>query len=103
MMTEPELRKKALASLMLGFALPIGLLGLYNFARFDSVLTTGYGFQLPGQGDFPSTSLANVLPHLSLFLFGPPALSDKFPFVIADTVGMSVFLLSPWLFCFWRR
>ncbi len=97
LMTEPQARKKALLSLTLGFVMPIALLALYNFARFDSVLETGYGLQLPGPGDFPSTSLANVLPHLRLFLFGPPALSDKFPFVITQAIGMSVFLLSPWL------
>ena len=97
LMTEPQLRKKASLSLTMGFALPMALLALYNFARFDSFVETGYGLQLPGPGDFPSTSLANVLPHLRLFLFGPPALSDKFPFVITQVVGMSVFLLSPWL------
>jgi hypothetical protein len=97
LMTERGARKKALLSLTLGFVVPIALLALYNFARFDSVLETGYGLQPPGPGDFPSTSLANVLPHLNLFLFGPPALSDKFPFVITQAIGMSVFLLSPWL------
>ncbi len=97
LMTEPQARKRALLSLTLGFAMPIALLAVYNFARFDSVLETGYGLQPPGPGDFPSTSLANVLPHLNLFLFGPPALSDKFPFVITQAIGMSVFLLSPWL------
>jgi len=97
LMTDPQLRKKALVSLTIGFALPMALLALYNFARFDSFLETGYGFQLPGPGDFPSTSLANILPHLSLLLFGAPVLSDKFPFVITQTIGMSVFLLSPWL------
>jgi hypothetical protein len=99
LMPEPLARKRALLSLTLGFAMPIALLALYNFARFDSVLETGYRLQPPGPGDFPSTSLANVLPHLNLFLFGPPALSDKFPFVITQAIGMSVFLLSPW-FCY---
>ena len=97
LMTEPQARKRALLSLTLGFAMPIALLAVYNFARFDTVLETGYGLQPPGPGDFPSTSLANVLPHLNLFLFGPPALSDKFPFVATQAIGMSVFLLSPWL------
>ena len=97
LMTEPPLRKKASVALAMGFALPMVLLALYNFARFDSFVETGYGFQLPGPGDFPSTSLANVLPHLRLFLFGAPVLSDQFPFFITQLVGMSVFLLSPWL------
>ena len=97
LMTEPRLRKKASVALAMGFALPMVLLALYNFARFDSFVETGYGFQLPGPGDFPSTSLANVLPHLRLFLFGAPVLSEKFPFFITQLVGMSVFLLSPWL------
>ena len=97
LMTEPPLRKKASVALAMGFALPMVLLASYNFARFDSFVETGYGFQLPGPGDFPSTSLANVLPHLRLFLFGAPVLSDQFPFFITQLVGMSVFLLSPWL------
>jgi len=97
LMTEPPLRKKVSVALAMGCALPMALLALYNFARFDSFVETGYGFQLPGPGDFPSTSLANVLPHLRLFLFGAPVLSDKFPFFITQLVGMSVFLLSPWL------
>jgi len=97
LMTEAPLRKKASVALAMGFALPMVLLALYNFARFDSFVETGYGFQLPGPGDFPSTSLANVLPHLRLFLFGAPVLSDQFPFFITQLVGMSVFLLSPWL------
>ena len=97
LMTESPLRKKASVALAMGFALPMTLLALYNFARFDSFVETGYGFQLPGPGDFPSTSVVNVLPHLRLFLFGAPVLSDQFPFFITQLVGMSVFLLSPWL------
>ena len=97
LMTEPPLRKKAAVALGTGFALPMVLLALYNFARFDSLVETGYWFQLPGPGDFPSTSLANVLPHLRVFLFGAPVLSGKFPFFMTQLVGMSVFLLSPWI------
>lgn len=98
LMVPPPLRKKAVVLLVTGFAIPILLLGVYNYARFDSIFETGYSFQPSGPGDFPSTSLANVIPHLSIFLFGLPALSERFPFLVTQTSGMSVFLLSPWLF-----
>ena len=97
LMTEPQARKKASLSLTMGFAIANRVTGFIQLCSIRFVFETGYGLQLPGPGDFPSTSLANVLPHLRLFLFGPPALSDKFPFVITQAVGMSVFLLSPWL------
>lgn len=97
LLIEPRARLKALVSLAAGFALPVALLAVYNFARFDTILETGYNLQPSGPGDFPSTSLANLLPHLRIFLFGLPALKDTFPFVSTDTVGMSVLLLSPWL------
>ncbi len=53
LMTERGAKKKALLSLTLGFVVPIALLALYNFARFDSVLETGYGLQPPGPGRLP--------------------------------------------------
>ncbi len=94
---EREQRAKISLSLMAGFAVPMICLAAYNFARFDSVFETGYSYQLPAPKDFAVTSLANVIPHLLIFLFGLPAASDGFPFVAANPFGMSVFLLSPWL------
>jgi len=92
-----EQKSKLVLSLMAGFAVPMVFLAAYNFFRFDSVFETGYNYQLPAPGDFADTSLANVIPHLSIFLFGLPIASDRFPFVATNPFGMSVFLLSPWL------
>ena len=88
---------KALALVSAGFLLPILFLAAYNFARFDSVFETGYTYQPAAPGDFATTSLANVMPHLRIFLFGLPAQSDGFPFISTNPFGMSVLLLSPWL------
>jgi hypothetical protein len=95
---EKKERAKILASLASGFTIPILFLAAYNFVRFSSILETGYNYQLPAPGDFPTISLTNVIPHLRTFLFGPPAALDKFPFFSANPYGMSVLLLSPWLF-----
>ncbi|HYT56421.1 MAG TPA: hypothetical protein VEQ38_17090 [Verrucomicrobiae bacterium] len=94
---EKKERAKILASLASGFTIPIFFLAAYNFVRFGSIVETGYSYQLPSPGDFSTISLTNIIPHLRIFLFGPPAALDKFPFFGANTYGMSVLLLSPWL------
>ncbi|TMA93301.1 MAG: hypothetical protein E6J74_19000 [Deltaproteobacteria bacterium] len=95
---EKKGRAKIVAALAVGFTIPIFFLAAYNFIRFGSMFETGYSYQLPSPGDFPTISLTNVIPHLLIFLFGPPTTLDKFPFFAANTYGMSVLLLSPWLF-----
>jgi hypothetical protein len=92
-----EQKAKRFLSVTAGFAVPIAFLAAYNFFRFDSVIETGYSYQLTAPGDFAVTSLTNVIPHLSIFLFGLPMASDRFPFVATNPFGMSAFLLSPWL------
>jgi hypothetical protein len=86
-----------LVSLAAGFVIPIFFLCIYNYARFGSVVETGYSYQLPAPEDFAATSLTNVMPHLRVFLFGMPTVSDEFPFFGTNPAGMSVLLLSPWL------
>jgi hypothetical protein len=95
---EKKGRAKIVAALAAGFTIPILFLAAYNFARFNSIFETGYSYQLSAPGDFPTTSLTNVIPHLRIFLFGMPVVLDKFPFFGANPYGMSVLLLSPWLF-----
>lgn len=90
-------RLKTVTSLTAGFAVPMFFLAVYNFARFGSVIESGYTYQPPSPEDLPGVSLANVIPHLYIFLFGPPIVSGRFPFLNVDPVGMSVLLLSPWL------
>ena len=97
LLCEKRQRVKTVASLSVGFLLPMCLLAVYNFARFGSVSESGYSYQPLAPGDFPGVSLANVVPHLSIFLFGSPIVSGRWPFISADPVGMSVLLLSPWL------
>jgi hypothetical protein len=97
LLREREQRAKNVLSVMAGFAVPMVFLAAYNFSRFDSVFETGYSYQLPAPGDFAVTSLTNVIPHLSIVLFGLPMASDRFPFFATNPFGMSVFLLSPWL------
>jgi hypothetical protein len=92
-------KTRSTLGLVAGFAVPLVALALYNFARFNSFIETGYSYQLPAPGDFPGTSLANVVSHLRVFLLGTPTLSDSFPFVRTNPVGMSVLLISPWLLC----
>jgi hypothetical protein len=90
-------KARSTVQLVAGFAGPIVLLAIYNFARFDSFFETGYSYQLPAPGDFPRTGLANIVPHLQVFLLGMPTLLDNFPFIMTNPVGMSVLLISPWL------
>jgi hypothetical protein len=94
---ERKEKVKAFLTLNAGFAIPVLLLATYNFARFGSFIETGYSYQPPAPQDFAASSLANVLPHLRVFLLGTPVLLEGFPFVAADPLGMSVLLLSPWL------
>ena len=99
---EKDQRIRKLVYLSIGFAVPLFFLGIYNFARFDSVIEGGYSYQPAAPGDFPTTSWANVLPHLGIFLFGLPDFSNHFPYVITNPAGMSVLLISPWLLCLRR-
>ncbi len=97
LLSDNKLRGRRLAIFAAGIAVPIVLLGAYNFARFGSVWETGYNYQPASPGDFDTSSLANVIPHLRIFLFGRPTSSEQFPYFVTNPVGMSVLLLSPWL------
>ncbi|HUC98740.1 MAG TPA: hypothetical protein VMR88_09670 [Candidatus Polarisedimenticolaceae bacterium] len=94
-------RAAELLKLLLPFAVFVGLLALYNFARFGTPLESGYTYQLNGFGmpyaswNVPGNTAGSALSfsyipeHLWIFLFGPPSIS---------AVGTSVLLVSPFLF-----
>ena len=93
-------RAVGLAKLLLPFAVFVGLLALYNFARFGTPLESGYTYQLngfgmpyaswnvPGNTAGPALSFSYIPEHLWIFLFGLPS---------TDAVGTSVLLISPFL------
>jgi hypothetical protein len=94
-------RAVGLLKLLLPFAVIVGLLALYNFARFGTPLESGYTYQLngfgvpyaswnvPGNTAGPALSFSYIPEHLWIFLFGLPSTS---------AVGTSVLLISPFLF-----
>jgi hypothetical protein len=93
-------RMADLAQLVLPFAAVLGVLALYNYARFGNPLESGYGYQVNGMGlpyanwNVPGNragapfSLSNIPSHLWIFLFGLPSSAG---------VGTSVLLMSPHL------
>lgn len=93
-------RISGLIKLVLPFAAVVGLLALYNFARFGNPLESGYSYQLngfgvpyadwtvPGNTAGPTVSLENISGHLWIFLFGLPS---------TEAIGSSVLLMSPFL------
>jgi len=97
-----NLRQKAvrLAELLLPFCAIVGILALYNFARFHNPLESGYGLQVNGFGiryslwNVPGNiagsalSLSNIPKHLWIFLAGLPSYRG---------IGTSVLLVSPFL------
>ena len=93
-------RAGELLKLLLPFAVFVGLLALYNFARFGTPLESGYTYQLngfgmpyaswnvPGNTAGSTFSFSYIPEHLWIFLFGLPTMS---------AVGTSVLLISPFL------
>lgn len=98
-------RAVGLLKLLLPFAVFVGLLALYNFARFGTPLESGYTYQLngfgmpyaswnvPGNTAGPALSFSYIPEHLRIFLFGLPSM---------NAVGTSVLLISPFLFYLFR-
>jgi hypothetical protein len=87
-------RAAELLKLLLPFAFLVGLLALYNFARFGAPLESGYTYQLNGFGmpyapwNVPGNTAGSALSfsyipeHLWIFLLGLPALvqSEQVPY-----------------------
>jgi len=84
-----------------GLALPMALLGYYNFIRFDSPLETGYlahsyaayfAADIEQYGFFSPHYIAK---HLYTLLLLPPEYIAHFPFLRPSPEGMSILLTTP--------
>ncbi len=89
--------------LIAGFAPSLALFFLYNWARFGSILESGYDMAtlpawleaLRAQGMFSPVHIGMNLDYL---LWKLPTFTTAFPFFHPDGLGMSVFFTSPALF-----
>jgi hypothetical protein len=99
----PPRRAWSVLKFALALSLPIGIgvlgLGCYNWARFGSVLETGYRFQLTftdlNRADARIYSPLYMLPNLWFYLFNPISIQPEFPFVgIAHDALPSVFHIA---------
>jgi len=98
----PEWLRRALA-----FAAPLAagvlVMALYNAARFGSPLETGYAISflrersLIARRTFGVFSLRQVPENLKLALFTFFAARRSFPFLVPDTHGLSMLVVSPGL------
>lgn len=104
-------KKKAFIALLV----PLGVSGLllagYNAARFGDIFNQGYGLQiltmeaLRKARDYGLFGLIHVPANLYyMLLAGPlPIIRDastfvlRFPFIVPNPLGMSIFLVSPYL------
>jgi len=89
-----------LVKLLVPFCAIAGVLAVYNFARFQNPLESGYSFQVngfgipysmwdvPGNTPGPAVSLSNIPNHLWIFLAGLPSFRG---------IGTSILLISPFL------
>ncbi len=76
-------RALRLASLFGPFAVVVGLLGLYNYLRFDSPAEFGYRYCLTSHENMPkykTFNAARIPPGLHYLFLEPPEWSAKFPF-----------------------
>jgi hypothetical protein len=70
----------------IAFTLGMALLGWYNLARFNSVLETGYSYQLTGpavvsQVDGELYAASYLAPNLYNTFLRPPQFDNEFPFI----------------------
>lgn len=104
-----------LAPLLMGLAIPLALLALYNYARFGNVLDTGYGRAEFGESmlerarSYGMFSLVHVPKNLVMMLFqGPEAYPSadapvlQFPYLQPSHWGMGIFFTSPTLVYIFR-
>lgn len=81
---------------LIPFIIGMGILGWYNWARFDSVFETGFSYQLAGpnlQGNRDKLfSMVYVLPNLYNYFVNAPILVNEFPLLSsAEGLGQSIF------------
>lgn len=81
---------------LIPFAIGMCILGWYNWARFDSVLETGFSYELAGP-DIQSYSHElfspkYILPNFYSYVFQSPILLNKFPLLSStEGTGQSLF------------
>lgn len=104
-------KKKALIALLVPLGVAGVLLAGYNAARFGDMFNQGYGLQILAMEalrkarDYGLFSLIHVPANLYyMLLAGPlPVIRDattfvlRFPFIVPNPLGMSIFLVSPYL------
>ncbi len=96
---EPWRTKCKSSTYFLGCFFSLALLVMYyNFARFGSPFESGYNYQIGMKPDGPLLGPWNIPTNLRVLLFGMPIGIDHFPYFTADAFGMSLFVVSPWLF-----
>lgn len=97
-----------IAGLVFGLAIPLVMLLAYNYARFESVLETGYGIDVVGSAELEQArnyglfSIVHIPRNLFyLLLQGPlpyPSLEAPilvFPYIQPSPMGMAIFFTSP--------
>jgi len=98
----PDWRRRALA-FVAAVAAGVLVMGLYNAARFGSPLETGYAISflrersLIARRSFGVFSLRHVPENLKLALFTFFSARRSFPFLVPDTHGLSMLVVSPGL------
>jgi hypothetical protein len=109
-MTRWPIREWAILGLAFGVSFAFFL--WYNWARFGSILESGYGLAtlpdfLQAERDKGLFSLAHVGRNLDYFLWMRPDRIAEFPFFRPTTLGMSILITSPALllalFAPWRN
>ncbi|MBU6428510.1 MAG: hypothetical protein KGR26_05850 [Cyanobacteria bacterium REEB65] len=103
---------RQLVAFAIGTAIPLGILSLYNWARFGSFTDEGYKALLATDpaddfGRKPEFGLQYLAHNLQHYLLTPPELVHHFPWVLPGQFGTSMLLTTPsyllLLWANWRR
>lgn len=107
---------KNLLKVIIPMAIGVILIGLYNYQRFGSPLNNGNEYQLLSLSSSTARSMGLFsLNHIPTNLYtallrGPDirllnssSWTLKFPFIVNNPLGMSIFLTSPYLLYFFIR
>ena len=92
-------RFKQALYLLLGLTIPVGLNGLYNYARYGTFLDIGY-FLIPGvlQESWFRLGIFNIayIPrHIYAILLQGPILLNVFPYFKPNWMGLGLFFTTP--------
>ncbi|MBN1179195.1 MAG: hypothetical protein JXD18_08290, partial [Anaerolineae bacterium] len=100
-----NLRQMAVKSAAFGAALAacVGVALLYNAARFGSAFDFGYAYVdgapalVADQALYGSFNLRFAPHNLRTMLLGLPLRAERFPWLVPDATGMSIFIVTPLL------